>query len=205
MSLSTTSSTEERALKLLGQGLGPEIVASAVGVSVSRISQLLSDENFAAEVAELRFENLSAHSERDAKYDKIEAILQDKFEDLIPFMLKPHEVLKAIQVINAAKRRGSSAPEQITNQQTVVQLVMPTQIFQNFTQVNSSNAPVRAMIETNLNNQVIRAGDTELVTIQSSNMMKLLEASKSKQSILVNNQVKENNHVLHQSASPNSA
>jgi len=190
MSTSTTTSTEDRALTLLGQGLGPEIVASAVGVSVSRISQLLSDESFAAKVAELRFENLSAHSERDNKYDEIEAKLQSKFEDLIPFMIKPHEVLKAIQVINAAKRRGSSAPEQITNQQTVVQLVMPTQIFANFTGSSNSSTPARPMIETNLNNQVIRAGDTELVTIQSANMMKLLEASKER---------KENNHVLNQS------
>lgn len=162
----TTSrtSTESRALTLLGQGLGPEVVASAVGVSVSRISQLLSDAEFAHDVAELRFQNLSKHSERDNKYDMLEDELLKKMEDLLPMMMRPLEVLKAISVINAAKRRGSSAPESITNQQTVVQLVMPTQIFQQFT--------------TNINNQVIKAGQQDLVTVQSSNMTKLLSQRK---------------------------
>ena len=46
----TTTSTETRALSLLGQGLGPEVVAAAVGVSTSRISQLLGDPEFSAKV-----------------------------------------------------------------------------------------------------------------------------------------------------------
>jgi hypothetical protein len=169
MSTSTTSATEERALSLLGQGLGPEIVASAVGVSVSRISQLLSDPNFSAQVSTLRYENLAKHNQRDNKYDRMEEQLQDKLADLIPFMMKPFEVLKAIQIINQAKRRGTSAPESITNQQTVVQLVMPTQIINNF----SKNE-----ISVNINNQVVRAGNQDLVTVQSARMEHLLTASK---------------------------
>ena len=87
--------------------------------------------------------------------------LLGKLKDCLPYMMRPMEILKAIQVINAAKRRGSSAPESITSQQTVVQLIMPTQILQSFT--------------TNINNQVIKAGQQDLVTVQSSNMDKLLE------------------------------
>ena len=109
---STTTSTESRALSLLGQGLGAEIVASAVGVTVSRISQLLSDPEFSAQVAHLRYENLAKHNQRDNKYDVMEDDLLDKMKDLIPMMYKPFEVLKAIQIINQAKRRGASAPEQ---------------------------------------------------------------------------------------------
>jgi hypothetical protein len=157
----TTTSTEDRALNHLGQGLGPEVVAAAVGVSTSRISQLLSTAEFAGKVAELRFESLAKHNDRDNAYDRLEDNLIEKLKDCLPYMMRPMEILKAIQVINAAKRRGSSAPESITSQQTVVQLIMPTQIMQAFT--------------TNINNQVIKAGQQDLVTVQSSNMDKLLE------------------------------
>ena len=157
----TTTTTEDRALTLLGQGLGPEVVAAAVGVSTSRISQLLSTPEFAGAVAEARYENLAKHNSRDNAYDKMEDQLLEKLKDCLPYMMRPMEILKAISVINAAKRRGSSAPESITSQQTVVQLIMPTQIMQSFT--------------TNINNQVIKAGQQDLVTVQSSNMDKLLE------------------------------
>jgi len=161
------TSTESRALSLLGQGLGPELVASAVGVSVSRISQLLSEPEFAAQVAELRFKNLASHNERDCAYDKMEEMLQQRLANVIPFMMEPALILKAIQVINGAKRRGASAPESITNQQTVVQLVLPTQIYNSFTQ----------NIQVNLNNQVVRAGSQDLVTMPSGGMTKLLETT----------------------------
>lgn len=161
----TTTSTEDRALSLLGQGLGPEVVAAAVGVSTSRISQLLSTPEFASAVAEARYENLAKHNQRDNAYDRLEDSLIEKLKDCLPYMMRPMEILKAIQVINAAKRRGSSAPESITSQQTVVQLIMPTQILQSFT--------------TNINNQVIKAGMQDLVTVQSSNMDSLLKGAKN--------------------------
>jgi len=165
----TTTATESRALSLLSQGLGPEVVAAAVGVSTSRISQLLSDPEFSAKVAEGRYENLAKHNTRDSAYDSMEDSLIEKLKDLMPYMMRPMEVLKAIQVINAAKRRGSSAPESIISQQTVVQLLMPTQILQTFT--------------TNINNQVIKAGTQDLVTVQSASMDKLLALTKGAQNV----------------------
>jgi len=96
----TTTATEARALSLLGQGLGPEVVAAAIGVSTSRISQLLSDPEFSAKVAEARYNNLAKHNSRDAAYDAMEDSLIEKLRDLMPYMMRPMEVLKAIQVIN---------------------------------------------------------------------------------------------------------
>ena len=163
--------TSAKALTLLGQGLPAVAVAAALGVSESRISQLVSDPDFAAQVAELRFANLSKHASRDAEYDSLEDSLLEKMKDLLPLMQRPMEVLKAIQVINSAKRRGASAPESLTNQSAVVQLLMPTQIIQQFT--------------TNINNQVVKTGDTDLVTIQSGSMTKLLETSKGNNDVLI--------------------
>ncbi len=161
MANTTTTTTESRALTLLSQGLSPEVVAAAVGVSPSRISQLLSDPEFAASVAEGRYAALAKHNTRDNSYDYLEDQLIEKLKDCLPFMMRPMEILKSIQVINQAKRRGSSAPEQITAQQTVVQLLMPTQIINHFT--------------TNINNQVVKAGEQDLITIQSGSMNGLLE------------------------------
>lgn len=165
------TSTESRALALLGQGLGPEQVASAVGVSISRISQLLSDTDFAASVADLRFKNLSKHNERDNEYDKLEDELLTKMRDLLPFMVRPMEVARVLQIINAAKRRGSSTQEAITNQQTVIQLQMPTTIYNRFT--------------VNTMNQVIQAGQQQLITVQSGQMAGLLDRNRKQEPLNV--------------------
>lgn len=162
------SSSESRALSLLGQGINPEMTASAVGLSVSRISQLLSDPEFAAQVSDLRYKNLAKHNERDAAYDSLEDTLLTRLRDLLPFMMKPMEVLKAIQVINAAKRRGASAPDSIISQQEVINLIMPVQIINQFS-VNSSN-------------QVIKAGQQELITVQSSRLTSLVAAARASSS-----------------------
>ncbi len=164
-SMSTTAalnSTETRALKLLGSGLGPEAVAAACGVSVSRISQLLSDTEFAAEVASLRYDALNKHNERDAAYDALEDKLLVQLKASIPLLMRPMEITRVLSAINAAKRRGQSSPDSVLNQQTVVSLVLPVKIMNKFS--------------VNLNNQVISAGDQELVTIQSSELKNMSSA-----------------------------
>lgn len=153
-----TSSTEDRALALLGAGHEPEVVANALGVSVSRISQLLSQEDFATAVTQLRFDSLAKHNTRDLSYDEIEDQLILKLRDCIPLMFRPMEILKAIATINAAKRRGTSAPAAITQQQTVIQLIMPTTIVQAFTK--------------NTANQVVEVDGQTLVTIQAGTLLK---------------------------------
>lgn len=158
---SQNTSTESRALTLLGQGIPASVVAATCGVSESRISQLISDPVFAAQVAELRFSSLQKHNERDSKYDTMEDALIDKLKDLMPLMMRPMEVLKAIQVINAAKRRGASAPDSITQQQTFINLNIPTTLIQKF-QINS-------------NNHVIQAGEQTLLTLQSGSLLQKIK------------------------------
>lgn len=150
------SSTESKALKLLGAGHGPEIVAQACGVSTSRISQLLSDPVFSAKVLELRYSVLQKHNDRDESYDSLEDTLIKKMKDIIPFMMKPGEVLAAIRIINGAKRRGVSQATNEGTHTTVVNITLPAILKQQFV--------------TNINNQVIKAGSQELITIQSGAM-----------------------------------
>ncbi len=155
---------ESKALDLLGQGLGPETVGPAVGLSVSRISQLLSQEDFAGQVAELRFKNLSRHNLRDTAYDDLEDKLLDKMANLLPFMMKPSEVLMAIRTINQAHRRGASAPDHILQTQQVINLVLPIQIVSKY--------------QVDANKQVLKAGEQTLLTAQSGTIQNLLLAHK---------------------------
>lgn len=172
--MSTTSTaTEDRALTLLGQGIEPKMVASALGVSVSRIAQLLSDESFAQKVAEARFSSISKHTERDLRADKIEDMLLDRLENIIPMLYDPMKIVHAYSKINAAKRRTSGTPETVTQQQQVLSLTLPTMIIQHFT--------------TNINNQVIKAGSQDLVTIQSGQMDRLVSSTLSPSPPLLEN------------------
>lgn len=156
--LGIPNSIEERALNLLGSGVQAESVANALGVTSGRISQLLAEENFALRVASLRYESLQKHTIRDNKYDSLEDQLLDKLQRNLSLIIRPETLLKAIAVVNSAKRRGQSAPEQSVNKTMIVNLLLPTKIIQHFS--------------TNIDNQVIKAGSQELVTIPSSTLLK---------------------------------
>lgn len=166
-STSTNTTTTSRALALLGSGISSEIVAAALGVSPSRISQLLSDEVFAAQVSSLRFENLQKHTVIDQKYDSIEERLLKQLELNLPLMMRPMEIVKALSIVNGAKRR--SAPVSTATGGaiggTVVNLLMPVQVLQKYA------------VQVNIMNQVVKTGDTDLVTIQSGTLMKMVGAS----------------------------
>jgi transcriptional regulator with XRE-family HTH domain len=151
-----------KCLEMLGNGLTPEIVATALGISPGYISQLLAEEAFSYQVTQRRFLMLQAATKRDAGYDYIEDELIKKMKDLLPMMYKPQEVLRAISVINTAKRRGSGAQENVVINQTVIQLQLPEIIVNKFVK--------------NINNQVIVAGEQQLVTIPSNNLTKQLES-----------------------------
>jgi len=163
--LAAPTLTEDRAAALLGAGIPAETVAASLGVSPARISQLLSDDAFAARVAELRFASLQKHNARDASYDGIEDALLERLEKTLPLMHKPMEILKAIQVINGAKRRGTSTPDSIIEKQQVMHLTIPIQIVNKFA--------------TNLQGQVTSVSDgvkeQSLVTIQSGSLDSLLK------------------------------
>lgn len=150
------SGTQQRILEMLGNGLAPNVCASALGVTDSYISQLLGQEEFARQVTERRYISLQAATARDAQYDSIEDELIAKMKQLLPMMYKPMEVIRAITVINAAKRRGASAPENTVINQTVVQLSLPIAISSRFVK--------------NINNQVIEAGEQQLVTIAATQL-----------------------------------
>lgn len=149
----------DKALDLLGAGINAETVSSALGVSPSYISQLLSEEEFAAEVTRRKILNLQAATNRDKEYDDLEDELVEKLKNSIPMMVRPMEILKSIQIINAAKRRGQTGIAPTSDLNKIVQLSLPVSILNQFSVV------------INENKQVIKAGSQDLITMQASTLL----------------------------------
>ena len=161
---SVMNSNEERALKLLGQGIDPGVVANAIGLTPAAISQMLSQDEFSKALATARYENLAAHTQRDNKYDSLEDQILEKLKESLCMIYDPMKLARLLQVVNGAKRRGTGIQELPQGQAQTIPLIMPVQIIQQFAK--------------NIHNQVVRAGNQDLVTVQSGQMSKLLEASK---------------------------
>lgn len=126
----------EKIKELLGNGLSNDVVATAVGVHPSYISQLMADELFSAEVISLRTQTLTSATMRDRSWDGIEDSLLNKLGEAIDngMLYKPMDLLRAAAVVNAAKRRGSSAQESLVVHNNIVTLNLPTVVVQAYKQ-----------------------------------------------------------------------
>ena len=161
-----TSSVEEKALALLGSGVQAEAVAAALGITPGRVSQLLSEETFSKAVADLRYEALQQHNKRDDRYDRLEDTLMDKLDKAMPLLIRPTDIINALTKVNSATRRGQSAPAQVNTQLNIITLDLPAIIVHKFA--------------TNAQNIVTRAGEQDLATMQSGNLLKQVEEAETK-------------------------
>ena len=164
--LANLTSIESRALELLSSGIEQAAVASALGISESRISQLVAEPTFALKLAEARFEQLRKHNATDNEYDSLEKSLLEILKKQIPMMVmaKPMEIARVLSLINGAKRRGASAPDAITRTKPTVRLSIPISVVQKFA-TNAANQ----VVEASIGNE-----SQELVTIQSGQVQRLL-------------------------------
>jgi hypothetical protein len=174
-------SARERAAKLLGSGVEPEVVATALGVTPGYISQLLAEEDFAKEVTELRFVNLQNASERDGKYDRLEDRVLDKLDQMLDYMTKPRELLGAAHILNTAKRRGIRPENAATPKQDSVQLHFPTVIQQNFI-VNHVNQVV-AVGEEGQDGQ--EGSIRDLTTISAKQLLEQVRRIPAREAVLI--------------------
>ena len=140
---------------LLTSGMTQSQAAATLGITPSAVSQLMSSESPELDAARKRSSAL------DAEYDEIEGALLKQLKRTIPLLLRPGEISNVLTRINAAKRRGVAA-DTPSGPTQIIQLNLPTRIQNKFV-VNSTN-------------QVVTAGDQDLVTIQSAAVQKLLES-----------------------------
>lgn len=165
MSLGAQAGTRERALALLGVGQPPGVVASALGVDHSRIAQLLAEPEFAKEVAERRFANLQDAAFRDKKWDAIEDLLLEKLKDVLEYIVKPQELLRALAVVNNAKRRGMIDPTTGGTFAPTVKLVLP--------------GVTKAKFQVDATGVIISVGERSMTTMPANILMKELDGEYS--------------------------
>lgn len=123
----------DRIKELLGSGLGPTAVATAIGCEPSAITNLMMDEEFRLEIMSLRSERLTKVNARDDKLGGIEDDLIEKIANSMDMLYKPRDLLAAFRVINSAQRRGVPAHETTVVNNTVVNLTLPKEVVKSFT------------------------------------------------------------------------
>lgn len=155
---------KNQARDLLGSGLSTNVVASALGCSDSYVSQLLSDEEFAAEVSRLRLLNLQSHNKRDGTINAVEDMLLEKLQNAISqnAFYKPKDLLHAFAVVNSAKRRGvvhtdTAAPAG----STIINLNIP--------------APVARRFTIDSRGEVLQVDEQTLVTMPTGQLLRTLQ------------------------------
>lgn len=158
------SSTESRALELLAAGIEQVQVASALGITESRLSQIVSDPDFTVALTEARYKQLAKHNETDNLYDKIERALADRLQSNVGMLFKPTEIARTLSLVNGLKRRGASNPDSLTRARPTVRLNIPVSVLNHF-QMNAAGQVVTASIGEQ---------SQDLVTMQSGKLKGLL-------------------------------
>lgn len=164
MTSTANKSTEDKALELLSAGYDQVVVANSLGISQSRISQLVADPIFSRSLTEKRFVQLQKHNETDNHYDRLEKTALMQLERTLPMVMDPMKLAIVITRLNQAKRRGSSAPDSLVRQKPTVRLNINAAVVAKFS-LNGSNQVVSTVVDNETQ---------DLVTIQSSGIQRLL-------------------------------
>ncbi len=157
MSIPHHSTNTSSLVSMLTAGMRRTQAAQSLNITPSAVTQLANTPEVAAELEAAR----ARSSQLDARYDSIEGKLLDQLERVLPMLTRAGEIANVLTRVNQAKRRGVAADTPNTPS-TVIQLNLPTSVQNRFV-VNSSN-------------QVVTAGEQDLVTIPSQAVTKLLES-----------------------------
>lgn len=162
----------DRVATLLSTGLKPSQVATIVGVSPARISQLLTDENFslllASKTAEQEKEDIEEAS-ITAKYVAAEHALINQVMEMAP-VSELRDVTAALRVVSERQekmkaRTNPIAAAQIVNQ-TIVSVSLP------------SHAIPGQAIQMTSNKEVISIGEKTLAPMPSQAVTNLFSSLK---------------------------
>lgn len=160
---------KEQIKNLLGSGLTPDVVSTAVGCTPAYITQLMAEEEFSSEVISLRAKRLTAQNDRDTKVDSLEDKLLAKTHQMVDdnSIYKPLDIARLLVAVNKMTRRGVPATDSVVVQNRVVNLQMPTQVIQHFT--------------LNTNSEVVEVGEQTLVTMPTSQLLEKLAKERGKE------------------------
>lgn len=137
--MSQSSSTRDHALTLLSQNISPSQVAAACGVSESAISQLLSDEDFAAALADRTQAATAQDLAYDSRLDEAESLYLANIEKRAPFA-NLQQSLQAFRILNQARRRKDSRIQAPQGGGVAVTINVPVSILPQY--VKNANAEI---------------------------------------------------------------
>ena len=109
---------QEKIIELLGRGITPTQVASAVGCDASYVSQIAAAA--ADRIVALRADHFSRFSDQDATLDAAEADALAKVAHLVQYITRPGEAINAYKVLNMARRRTSGPAQTEAPTQTLI-------------------------------------------------------------------------------------
>ncbi len=160
--MSQTSTTRNQALQLLAQNVAPSQVAAALGVTESAISQLLSQEDFSAELESVRVAATAEDLRYDERLDTAESDALANIEGKLRFA-NMQQSLQAFKILNTARRRKESrVAAQQTGGGVVVNITLPTAIVPQYV--------------TNPKNEIIEVEGKTMVSASPTRMEEILVA-----------------------------
>jgi predicted transcriptional regulator len=164
-----------KALEMLGKGMRPLAVATALGISPALVSQFLADAEFKKEVADRIKDASYAQAVRAERINALEDKCIDAVETSLKLYrgaMKPAESLSLLKIVNSLDRRtGMVGPvSSDMGEEKTATLILPTYI---------QNAVVN--IQVNTTNEVVEVNGREMRTMSTGGVMKELEEFKGRQ------------------------
>lgn len=165
---------EQRIKEMLGFGIAQETVANSLGLTPGYISQLMSNEEFADSVAQLRMLHEVAPTKRDLSYDSLEDKLLETMHDMVDNgrFHKPEQVLHALRVSNGMIRRGNHAVSQNKPAAVVINLSLPSSVRDHFIPDLAGRAAAKDRFVTNRKGEVIEVDGQTTITMDSKTLVK---------------------------------
>jgi hypothetical protein len=148
-----SSTLASQIISLLTENISPALIASTLGCDPSYISQISAAH--AEEIRAARLSKQTAAISRDNKLDAVEDRLISRLDETIPYLHKPGEIARVLQIVNSAKRRTAPADLSASSLQgaPIVTIVLPS-------------GAQNPLIINQANNQVVQIGQTPLIPLQ---------------------------------------
>lgn len=153
---------KDQVIEMLSSGIGAAAVASALGLTDSAISQILSEEGIAEAVSEKRAARFHQFSSHDAAIHSAEEKALEKLGRAIDFAVRPGELARIFQILNSAKR--------VTTDQGLPQQAPSTTV--------TIHIPEAARVEFTVTQekQVVEIQGRSMAPLPASNVTQLLQA-----------------------------
>lgn len=151
-----SKSIRERIIDLLGQNIQQSLVAQAVGVTDSYISQLLVEEGVIEAIAARKAGRLEAAIKKDDSIESLELAALEIVRAKLPFTKSSLEAVRVFQVLNTARKAAQASQGADSAGVQIVQITLPR--------------AANVMIQMNAQNQVIEVAGRSMATLPSRSL-----------------------------------